>query len=155
MGTRVDFYVGRGEQAEWLGSYPFDGYPDGVFGDVRDNPELWDAGDAPVREEDWRAFVASVLAEGGEASTTPDMGWPWPWETSATTDYAYAWDEGTIYGSSFGDAWFQVDPTAEDFGQPEDEDDNGGGTAVFPDMTSRMAATLGPRSGVIVIGPSS
>lgn len=29
MGTRADFYVGRGKDAEWIGSVAFDGYPDG------------------------------------------------------------------------------------------------------------------------------
>jgi hypothetical protein len=32
MGTRADFYVGRGPDAEWLGSVAMDGYPSGVFG---------------------------------------------------------------------------------------------------------------------------
>jgi hypothetical protein len=30
MGTRADFYVGRGKDAEWLGSVAFDGYPSGT-----------------------------------------------------------------------------------------------------------------------------
>lgn len=30
MGTRADFYVGRGESAEWLGSIAWDGYPSGI-----------------------------------------------------------------------------------------------------------------------------
>jgi hypothetical protein len=31
MGTRADFYVGRGETAEYLGSIAWDGYPDGLM----------------------------------------------------------------------------------------------------------------------------
>ena len=27
MGTRADFYVGRGDAAEWIGSIAYDGYP--------------------------------------------------------------------------------------------------------------------------------
>jgi hypothetical protein len=30
MGTRADFYVGRGETAEWLGSIAWDGNPGGA-----------------------------------------------------------------------------------------------------------------------------
>lgn len=30
MSTRADFYVGRGAEAEWIGSISWDGYPDGV-----------------------------------------------------------------------------------------------------------------------------
>jgi hypothetical protein len=29
MGTRADFYIGRGKRALWLGSVAFDGYPAG------------------------------------------------------------------------------------------------------------------------------
>jgi hypothetical protein len=54
-----------------------------------------------------------------------------------------------VYGSSFGHRWFAVDPTAENFG--EDDDDESDKTAVFPDMTAKANVTLGPRSGVIVI----
>lgn len=145
MGTRVDFYVGRGESAEWLGSYPFDGYPYGVFSD---SDEMFV--EPPVTEGEWRQWVARFLAAGGDRSTTPDLGWPWPWENSQTTDYAYAWDDGAIYGSCFGHRWFRVDPTAERWG--EDDDDRSDKSAVFPDMTDRKATTLGPRSGVIVLG---
>src|ERR1019366_740841 len=30
MGTRADFYIGRGASAEWLGSIAWDGHPDSV-----------------------------------------------------------------------------------------------------------------------------
>jgi hypothetical protein len=30
MGTRADFYVGRGASAEWIGSMARDGYPDTI-----------------------------------------------------------------------------------------------------------------------------
>lgn len=34
MGTRADFYVGRGEAAQWVGSIAWDGYPDGIGADI-------------------------------------------------------------------------------------------------------------------------
>ena len=138
MGTRVDFYAGRGEQAEWLGSYPFDGNPQGVF-DAKDFTTPW-------TDENWRAWVENFLAKNGDRSTTPDMGWPRPWETSATTDYAYAHEDGVIYGSSFGRAWFAVNPLAEEWGEPGEQN------PIFPDMTAHKAVTYGPRSGLIVLG---
>lgn len=149
MGTRVDFYVGRGTEAEWLGSYAFDGYPMGVFGDAYDNGELFT--DEALTEERWREWVRSYLDNNGNATTTPDMGWPWPWEDSSTTDYAYAWDptDGLIYGSSFGHKWFRVDPLHKNWG--EDEDEQSDKSAVFPDMTQRQAITYGPRSGLLVV----
>lgn len=147
MGTRVDFYVGRGESAEWLGSYPFDGYPDGVF-DGENEAIL-----AGPTEEQWRGWVENWLAapEQSDRATLPEHGWPWPWETSALTD-SYAWDDGVIYGSSCGHAWFKVDPSAENYGEPEE--DEAGKVAVFPDMSDRKAVTYGPRSGLIVLGGS-
>lgn len=148
MGTRVDFYVGRGESAEWLGSYPFDGYPGGVFDGL--GAQALFVEPLPT-EQEWRAWVAEWLSDDGRAgrATLPEHGWPWPWETSATTDYAYALDEGVIWGSCFGYAWFRVDPTAVDWGEI---DDDGPKSAVFPDMSARKATTLGPRSGLIILG---
>lgn len=145
MGTRVDFYVGRGESAEWLGSYPFDGNPSGTFYGHEE-----DLFSGTPSEVGWRQWVAHYLAEGGVRSTFPAQGWPWPWETSGTTDYAYAWDAGKIYGSCFGSEWFCVDPSDESWGEPLDEDREG--SAVFPDMTAHKAVTMGPRSGLIVFG---
>lgn len=146
MGTRVDFYVGRGEQAEWLGSYPFDGYPSGVFEDA---PEMFDA--PPPTEAEWREWVSRFLGERAHEATLPDQGWPWPWDDSRRTDYAYAWDDGSIYGSTFGESWFRVDPAAELWGEPEDSPKD----AVFPDMSARRAVTYGPRSGLIILGGSA
>ncbi len=147
MGTRVDFYVGRGEQAEWLGSYPFDGYPVGVFEDAA---EMF-ASPLPT-EQEWREWVARWLRApaAGPRSTLPEHGWPWPWKDSRTTDYAYAWEAGLIWGSSFGYEWFRVDPEAENYGEVALPDD-AVKTAVFPDMTARQAVTYGDRSGLIVV----
>lgn len=150
MGTRVDFYVGRGPEAEWLGSYPWDGYPVGVFGDARElfikeNP------DELITEEEWRQFVTDFLTANPDKGTTPEMGWPWPWEDSRTTDYAYALDEGVVWGSCFGHRWFAIDPNAEGWGEIDIEDDESK-VAVFPDMTARKAVTFGSRSGVIIVG---
>ena len=30
MGTRADLYIGRGTDAEWIGSVAWDGYPSGL-----------------------------------------------------------------------------------------------------------------------------
>lgn len=67
MGTRADFYVGKGKDAEWLGSIAWDG------GDI----------DNQIREcqspEAYRHAVESFLKERDDA-TWPKDGWPWPWE---------------------------------------------------------------------------
>lgn len=141
MGTRADFYVGRGAEAEWLGSIAWDGHPCSVFEDA---PELF-AG-PPLTESEWRSWVAGYLA-GRRDGTKPEMGWPWPWEDSRTTDYAYAYD-GKVHGSSFGAPWFVVDPEAEDWGEPEWEKTE---KVAFPDMTARQNVNFGARSGAMFI----
>ena len=137
MGTRADFYIGRGENAEWLGSIAWDGYPQGIDKQVLGcrSPEAF------------RHAVASFL-EKREDKTLPDQGWPWPWETSSTTDYAYAFDDG-VHASCFGGKWF--DPNIK---RTEDEEENDTcKSAVFPDMSkAKQRAKFGPHSGIMVIG---
>lgn len=139
MGTRADFYVGRGKDAEWLGSVAWDGYPTGFD----DNQALFDA----TTEEEYRAAVAAEL-DGREDATKPEDGWPWPWDDSNTTDYAYAFDGGKVYGSSFGGSWFDAANARDDDGDEED----GGEPAVFPNMKDRQNVTFGARSGIIIVG---
>lgn len=132
MGTRADFYVGRGKSAEWLGSIAWDGYPTG------DKAGIFRS----ETEEVYRQEVAAFLVR--EDGTVPSMGWPWPWNDSQTTDYAYAFDCGKVYGSDFGHAWF--DPLLP---QPDVEVDTN--KEEFPDMTEVKNVTWGKRSGVIIM----
>lgn len=139
MGTRADFYVGRGEKAEWLGSVAMDGYPDGKWADYVVKCATADS---------FRAAVEKMLGEC-EHGTKPERGWPWPWEDSRTTDFSYAFDDGKVWASCFGYEWF--DPTIA----VEDEDGNnytkGEKVAIFPNMKTRQNVTMGPRSGLLVI----
>lgn len=146
MGTRADFYVGRGPEAEWLGSIAMDGYPQGWAGDSAHGPVV-----ASTTEEEYRANVAKVLT-ACDHSTKPEQGWPWPWEDSRTTDYAYAFDGGLVYATCFGRPWFEAWKDGKP-SEPEDEEYmDQGKTAVFPDMTAVAKPTLGRRSGLIVFG---
>lgn len=131
MGTRADFYVGKGKNAEWLGSIAYDGYPDGI-------PEgLLRA----ISEKGYREEVAGALV--GEEATLPEDGWPWPWEDSRTTDYAYAFFDGKVLASNFGRAWF--DPLRPETNTGEKKE------VVFPNMKSQQNVALGPRSGVMTL----
>ncbi len=136
MGTRVDFYLGRDpETMEWLGSYPFDGYPRGA----KDKKSgIFQA----TTEEQFRAEVEAFLAANEGESTKPSEGWPWPWEDSGTTDYSYAFDGGVVYGTCFGNGWWPVKD-----GQPEGD----GEPVSFPDMSARKNVKLGAGSGIILI----
>jgi hypothetical protein len=134
MSTRADFYVGRGEIAEWLGSIAFDGYPGG-------NPKILFAS---VDENNYRERVGSLAQSCSSHWTSPEDGWPWPWETSRTTDYAYAFDDGQVWYSCFGRSW-QTDPESDLSHESSEE-------VPFPDMTDRMNVQLfGPRSGLLVL----
>jgi hypothetical protein len=105
MGTRADFYIGTDENAEWLGSTGWYGHPDGLgltlptrrvvvgnysTNETADFPEGKGILDATT-EEEFRTRVAQYF-ENREDVSRPEDGWPWPWDTSATTDYAYAFD---------------------------------------------------------------
>lgn len=131
MGTRADFYMGRGESTVWLGSIAWDGYPDGIEDKVLK---------ATTGDEYLKAL--GEFWQDREDVTLPDMGWPWPWDTSHTTDWAYAFDNGKVWASSFGEPW--VDPLAD-----QEEPDY----PIFPDMSDESKVTFGPRSGLMVITP--
>src|SRR5690348_16482213 len=133
MGTRADFYVGKGKDAEWLGSIAYDGYPDGNPADVI----------KALGEHEYREHVATLMKEC-ESATRPEQGWPWPWEDSRTTDYAYTWAEGKVQASGFGSPWFA--PGKE----PVDMDAVNGPRAEFPNMKDRQRVTFGKRSGTFV-----
>lgn len=160
MGTRADFYIGRGEKAEWLGSIAWDGDPSGitpnspdkerVFGDTWTHKSIqWPKGEHifdSTTEGAFRARLARFFMYR-EDVTLPENGWPWPWEDSRTTDYAYALDGEKVWTSCFGSEWF--DPTLP----PEEDADDADRpkTAVFPTMDKTNFARPGSnRSGVMV-----
>lgn len=99
MGTRADFYVGRGEGAEWIGSISYNGWPSSFIGTI---------GDAKT-EEEYRNGVAAILADWHDIATLPEDGWPWPWETSETTDYAYSFDDGQALTTNSYAEWATLD----------------------------------------------
>ena len=99
MGTRADFYIGKGLDSVWLGSIGMDGDP----GNVAD--ELSFSAKTPIADEDdWVESVA-VVFRGHTEHTLPERGWPWPWDDSNTTDYAYTLDQGRVWASNFGCEW--------------------------------------------------
>lgn len=58
----------------------------------------------------------------------PKDGWPWFWHSSDGTDYTYTFDEGKVWASHVGAAWF--DPKNE----PENSCKLEGGISIFPNM---------------------
>lgn len=163
MGTRADFYVGRGADAEWIGSIAWDGYPEGIIPRGEHKAPRWPGGREYHVDETWPAGEGLFDAQSEpefrsrlerfflhrDDVTRPNHGWPWPWETSHTTDFAYAFDGGCVWASKFGCEWW---PAAEEV--PEGDRPAMSGDA-FPDMSRVQNVTLGKRSGVIAIGVSS
>jgi hypothetical protein len=148
MGTRADFYVGRGEAAEWLGSVAYDGDPSGwASGDA--GVELTICQDEPHPDSILEAKtsgqyvrrVAAMLAVCHHA-TLPAQGWPWPWETSHTTDYAYCWDAGEVLTFCLGRLVVEGETYDQRHERPLEP---------FPDMTKRQNVTFGERSGLLLL----
>lgn len=92
MGTRADFYIGRGQDAQWLGSVAWDGYQWG------EDPDC-----AIMKATTGDEFIAAVGALSDRRDfTAPSEGWPWPWSDSNTTDRAYVLHDGKVTAYAFG-----------------------------------------------------
>jgi hypothetical protein len=140
MGTRADFYIGKGKNAEWLGSIAWDGYPSGIEDDILSCTD----------KINYERLVNDFLSNR-EDSTFPKDGWPWPWNDSNTTDYAYAFFDDKVWGNCFGKGWFEVTK------EPDDENeywDRPSQFSEFPDMKSIQKVRLDKGSGLIIVGPN-
>ena len=134
MGTRADFWLGRGEHAEWLGSVGYDGYFAGIPAAI-------------LYAEDADAFVLAVarMIESRDDGTSPSDGWPWPWRNSRGTGCVYAWDDGAVRVLESG-GWSDASNQGDD-GEPVLTSTD----VSFPDMGDRRAVALGARSGLLVM----
>lgn len=155
MGTRADFYVGRGPEAEWIGSIAWDGYPSGLE-DHESQYSTSKGGSQALRATTEEAFREGVhrMGESRKDFTPPERGWPWPWDDSGTTDYAYFFDGGKVYASAFGRPYFEIDVDKDNGGEPLDEDAeplDEGERPIFPNMKDRQNVRLDAGSGVISI----
>jgi len=102
--TTADFYVGLGDQAEWLGSLSLDGSQASV-----DDAGLFDPlpSEATYTETTFRTIVAHLLAhaieaDAGYSAKAGDV-WPWPYPDSGGTDMAYVYVNGSIHIFERGD----------------------------------------------------
>lgn len=137
MGTRADFYVGEGVNAEWVGSVAYDGY------EWREKPEMPLL--ASHTEEQFRSAVTRILADRDDA-TVPEQGWPWPWEDSRTTDFAYCFVGDHVDVYCFGH------PAAVGPNAAEEDEEDAPKREDWPDMTARknVAAPGTDRSGLMM-----
>lgn len=143
MGTRADFYIGRGEDAEWLGSVGWVAHPAGFS----HRPALF----AAKSEQEFRLEVAAELATRND-STVPEQGWPWPWANSSNTCYVYVFDDGRVLSTNASQKYYEdpvrfwFDPAGNEMVAVEPL------TQEWPDMTHIQKVTLGRRSGIVIVG---
>lgn len=137
MGTRADFYVGKGVDAEWLGSIAWDGYPSAIPDTIG----------LAKSEEHFRAAVDEFI-DIRDDGTKPDQGWPWPWDDSGTTDCAYAWHDGAVqsyYWAKHIGKFTDEELSDEEYERLQE--------SPFPDMSSMRALAIGtPRDSIMVFG---
>ena len=140
MGTRADFYVGCGVDAEWIGSIALDGYRDGI------DPQILNC----QSEAAFRHAVDAFISDRDDG-TKPSDGWPWPWDTSATTDCSY-WFFGGFCWDEQGGKYARCDKRA-----PLDKDGEFTKAharlkdVTFPNMAALKNVTMGRRSGILLI----
>lgn len=133
MGTRADFYVGKGKDAEWIGSIAWDGYRSGIKKEVLE----------ATTEQDFR-HALSVFFVDRDDVTLPVRGWPWPWKNSGTTDCSYWFFDGRVW-EEFDDRYVPVE------GDPQDHLENAN-PIEYPEFSTDNFARGSSRSGIIIIG---
>lgn len=140
MGTRCDFYRGRGEAACYLGSIGHDAFVE-EMAEYFAGVTTWEA---------FEAVLARVFADYGEIPAA--NGWPWPWRDSHTTDTVVAFDEGQVWTEHHSGFW---SPLA-DYDVPTPV------RCVHPDMVQAEEATPSGRlrralrhSGRLALGPQT
>lgn len=146
MGTSADFYVGKGKNAEWLGSIAWDGYRDGIAGYIL----------KAKTETNFRKAVTVFFSKRDDVCL-PAQGWPWPWDDSGTSDCSYwffdgkCWDVHGAYmadgGCGAGDVFLPCDAAESEF---TDEDGYFTKSVLdtlqpveYPDMSKRKRVTDG------------
>lgn len=149
MGTRADFYIKQADEKElvWIASIAWDGYPSGI-----DEPEVLKA----TNEEDYKKLLTEFLSKRDDV-TLPPNGWPWPWDTSKTTDYAYCFVDGRVWANCFGHGWYDPIKEMEDYQKYKDSDYDAPEPAIvwqheYPNMKDIKNVRWDKGSGVILIG---
>jgi hypothetical protein len=129
MGTRADFFIGRGDNSRWLGSVPYDGFiasnktPFGVSVKVLEakSEEEFESRVEEFFEEKERMTIEhrrAMKEQGfdnyGDDSVIiirPNEPWPWPWPEFSYSDYSYAFDQGKVWCCHMFYDWY--DPLNE------------------------------------------
>ena len=163
MGTRADFYVGKDEKAEWIGSVAWDGYREGIqlTSKERDRFGIRKCSEFPkgkhlfeaTTEKQFRDRVAEYFANRDDV-TLPQDGWPWPWDDSGTSDCSYWFFDKQVWDANRTNGADVYTPCTKPL--PEDDDEREAYLSKFlairyPNMKSVQKVAMGKRSGVTVV----
>lgn len=147
MSTRADFYIGMGKDATWLGSVGMDGDPKSIAEELS-----FTAQTTIADEDDWVESVAVVFRDHIE-HTLPERGWPWPWDDSQTTDYAYTLFYGQVWVSNYGCRWMHLEDYLSKSPTIVQMLDNlPDATEVFPDMSKIKNVRLDSGNAPMIFG---
>jgi len=137
MGTRADFYVGRGKRARWIGSIAYDGHPENYHHIcTRRQKHTFE-----------RAVRCELLRR--DDATFPRDGWPWAWDDSNTTDEVFCFDKGRVRICHYG-RWFTWESYVKYLNDPEDHLGPRNRDNPFPNMSARRSMAHGHRSGFLL-----
>jgi hypothetical protein len=132
MGTRADFYTITGKNLmdpmEWCGSIAWDGNPKGIDENIL----------LATTKEEFKKAIKDTLSKR-EDFTSPALGWPWPWEDSNTTDYAYVFINTRVLTSNFGSNYFEANTSKKTKTKPN-----------FPNMKNTQNIQFGGKSGLMI-----
>ncbi|MEC3979916.1 hypothetical protein [Amycolatopsis sp. H20-H5] len=142
MSTTTDFYVGRGPDAEWIGSLQRDCEPDNILLVPPGRLALTTSTESTYRHAVEALLADWVTGNHGRSHRIVD-GWPWPWPTSHVSSWIVIFDPGesavfTTVGG--GTRWERIDPA--DPRQSANVDDELGP----PDLHSWLADPAAPPS---------
>lgn len=118
MGTRSDYYIKKGSEHEWVGSLEFDGdrvaHPKRMKGKTwrldrelvatihkARTPKAFRRAVRAFMDHEWNRLIDENY-NPTSAVFYPEGGWPWLWPTSATTDYAYVFEDGDLRVFGYG-----------------------------------------------------
>ncbi|MFI5593669.1 hypothetical protein ACIA5G_52205 [Amycolatopsis sp. NPDC051758] len=122
MSSYTDFYVGRGENAEWIGSLQGECYPDNFLAVAPRRLAL-----TTTKALTFRAAVTDTLDvwedEGLGRAYRRESGWPWLWCSSHNSSWVITFDpaaEAVFVTVGGGVRWHRIDPLDPRF--PEGDD---------------------------------
>jgi hypothetical protein len=123
MSTKTDLYIGRGHDAEWIGSLQGECDPENMLRVPPGRLALTARDEATYRDAVQDLLTVWAVEEIGHAYP-PRTGWPWPWPTSHVSSWIIAYDPdeaGVFVTVGGGTRWERIDPRAPR--PPANEDD--------------------------------